>query len=607
MNLLTHIRGLFEPVLMGLAPDAAKVPDYLGMIKPAANAEHGDYQANMAMAMAKALGQKPPDVAKDIVAMLGDNDELETPTVAGPGFINLRLKSDFLAHALQQIATDPKLGVPTVAKPRTFVIDLSGPNVAKPLHVGHLRSTIIGDALVRILRFVGHTVIGDNHLGDWGTQFGILLYGYKNFRDDAAFAADPVRELLRLYIHVRNLAKLSEGEDEDGVANNPVMEACRAETSKLHACDAENVALWQKFMPACLEMLRPIYERLGVKIDHAYGESFYNPMLAGVVADMLAKGVAFESKGAVVIPNAKGVVPQTDEESKKEEPPAIVRKRDGAFTYTTTDLATIKYRAETWNPDAMLYVVGSPQALHFKTLFAQARRWGYDNVEYQHVQFGSMLGKDRKIFSTRKGGALELMDLLDEAAKLSLQKYEANTAERREHGHKVSEASDADKAEIADVVGVGAVKYADLSQSRTTDYVFDLDKMTATDGNTAAYMQYAYARCRSIFRQGGVDEATFRASPPPVVFGHAAERALALHLLRFPEAVENAAADYLPHLLTTYLWDLAKSYSVFFENCPVLKAETPELKASRLLLVDLVGRVIKQALDLLGIRVVERM
>ena len=360
-------------------------------------------------------------------------------------------------------------------------------------------------------------------------------------------------------------------------------------------------------MPACLAMLDPIYTRLGVKIDHALGESFYNPMLAEVVEDMLAKGVAFESKGAVVIPNAKGIVPQSEEESKKEEPPAIVRKRDGAFTYTTTDLATIKYRVETWKPDAMLYVVGSPQALHFKTLFAQARRWGYDRVEYQHIQFGSMLGADRKMFATRKGGVLELMDLLDDAAKLSLQKYEANTAERRSFGHDVSDLDFNEKRAIAEVVGVGAVKYADLSQNRTTDYVFDLDKMTATVGNTAAYMQYAYARCRAIFRKGDVEEASFRTDPPPMLFSHAAERALALHLLRFPEAVENAAADYLPHLLTTYLWDLAKSYSVFFENCPVLKAETPELKASRLLLVDLVGRVIKQALDLLGIRVVERM
>jgi arginyl-tRNA synthetase len=607
MNLLTHIRSLFGPAIKELAPDPAKVPDYLAAIKPAANSDHGDYQANMAMALAKVLGQKPPDVAKAIVAKLPANDALEEPTVAGPGFINLRLKPAFLAKAVQQLATDAKLGVEPVAKARTFVIDYSSPNVAKPLHVGHLRSTIIGDALASILRFLGHTVITDNHLGDWGTQFGILLYGYKNFRDDAAFAADPVRELARLYLHVRSLAKLAEDDEEDAAADNPVMAACREETAKLHAGDPENVALWRKFMPACLEMLRPIYERLGVKIDHAHGESFYQPMLPGVVEDMLVKKLAFESKGAIVIPNARGVIPQSEEEQRKEDPPAILRKRDGAFTYTTSDLATIKYRADTWKPDAMLYVVGAPQALHFKTLFAQARRWGYDKIEFEHIKFGSMLGKDKKMFGTRKGGVIELTVLLDEAAKLGLEKYEANTAERRAHGHKVPELSDDEKRVIAETVGVGAVKYADLSQNRTSDYVFDYDKMLATVGNTATYMQYAYARCRSIFREGGVDDARFRTSPPAVLITHPAERALALQLLRFPEAVEAAAADYLPHLITAYLWDLAKSFSGFFEACPVLKAETPELRDSRLLLVDLVGRVIRQALDLLGIRTVERM
>ena len=606
MNLLTRLRSLFAPVLTDLAPDKAKVPDYLGMIKPAANADHGDYQANFAMPLAKALGQKPPDLAKEIIAALPPNDLIETPTVAGPGFINLRLKADFLAAAVCTVANDVKLGVEPAASPKTFVIDLSSPNVAKPLHVGHLRSTIIGDALVRILRYLGHTVEGDNHLGDWGLQFGILIHGYKNFRDDAAFQADPVRELARLYVQINKMFK-KEGDEEDGPTDDPVKKACQEETAKLHAGDPENNALWQQFMPACMEMLRPIYERLGVKIDHAHGESFYNPMLAGVVADMLAKGIAFESKGAVVIPNAKGIIPQTPEEQKKEDPPAILRKRDGAFTYTTTDLATIKHRADTWKPDAMLYVVGAPQALHFKTVFAQAKRWGYDRVEMTHVQFGSMLDTDRKPFGMRKGGIIELMSLLDDAAKLSLEKYEANSADRREHGHDVPDLSAAEKAEIAEVIGVGAVKYADLCQSRTTDYVFDLDKMTATVGNTAAYMQYAYARYRSILRRENADDGRFRTDPPAVVISHAAERGLVLQLLRFPEAVDAAAADYLPHMISMYLWDVAKAASVFYENCPVLKAETPQLKDSRLLLVDLVARVIKQALDLLGIRTVERM
>jgi arginyl-tRNA synthetase len=619
MNLLTQIRSLFQPVLQEVAPDRSKVPDLLGTIKSAANQDHGDYQANVAMSLGKSLGQKPQDVAKSIVARLRANDMLEEPVVAGPGFINLRLKSSFLARNVRAIATDPRLGVEAAVRANTYVIDLSGPNVAKPLHVGHLRSTIIGDSLVRILRFLGHTVISDNHLGDWGTQFGILLYGYKHMRDEAAFAADPVRELARLYVEVRRLAAKEvaalqsaggtnpELDEEPEEGQGPTMKACQEETAKLHAGDPENLALWKQFMPACLEMLRPIYDRLDVHIDHALGESFYNPMLPGVVDEMLAKGIAFESKGAVVIPNARGIVPRTPEVQKKEEPPAIIRKRDGAYTYTTTDLATIKYRAERWKPDRMLYVVGAPQALHFKTLFAQARRWGYEAIEFQHIPFGSMLGKDRKIFGTRKGGALELMTLLDEAARLGLEKYEANSAERRSHGHDVPVLSDEEKREIAEAVGTGAVKYADLCQSRTTDYVFDIDKMTGTEGNTAAYMQYAYARCRAIFRKGEIDETPFRTTPPEVMLTHPAERALALQLLRFPEAIEAAAADFMPHLITSYLWDLAKSYSVFFEACPVLKAETAELRDSRLLLVDLVCRVIEQGLQLLGIRTIERM
>jgi arginyl-tRNA synthetase len=607
MNVLSALRDLFRPALAALSPDPSKVADYLAMIRPAQNPDHGDYQANFAMPLAKLQKRKPPDVAADIIAKLDLGDVIEPPTVAGPGFINLRLKSDWLAQNVRQTAADERLGIAPASPTKTYVIDLSAPNVAKPLHVGHLRSTIIGDALIRILRTLGHTVVGDNHLGDWGTQFGILLYGYKHHRDDAAFAADPVRELARLYVHVRNLFKKAGDDEDEGPTDDPVKKACQEETAKLHAGDPENVALWKQFMPACLEMLRPIYERLDVKIDHALGESFYNPMLPGVVEDMLAKGIAFESNGAIVIPNAKGVVPRTAEEQKKEDPPAIIRKSDGAFTYTTTDLATIKYRAETWKPDALLYVVDARQALHFKTLFAQARRWGYDRIEFQHISFGSILGEDKKPFQTRKGGTLELSGLLDEAVAKAAEKYEESCALRLASGRKVPNLSAEEKAQVFEAVGIGAVKYADLSGNRTSDYVFSYDKMLATDGNTATYMQYAYARCRGIFREGDIDEARFRTNPPALVISHPAERAVALQLLRFPEAVEAAAADYLPHQITAYLWDLAKSASVFYDSCQVLKAETPELKESRLLLVDLVGRVVKKALDLLGIRTVERM
>lgn len=646
MNVLHHLRSLFAPVLAEVAPDRAKVPDYLGMVKPSANAEHGDYQANFAMALGKALGQKPQDVAKAVVAKLPANDVFEPPTVAWPGFINLKLKDTWLAGQVRGLATDQKLGVEAVAKPKTFVIDLSGPNVAKPLHVGHLRSTIIGDSLVRILRFLGHTVVSDNHLGDWGTQFGILIYGYRNFLDKKKFAGNneaKVRELARLYVLVRNLAGTidlisrgythyrdeaafqanavaeltrvyvnglkrasgsEEDDDEDGGAKgppapNPVADSYREETAKLHAGDPENLRLWKEFMPPCMEEIHKVYKKLEIlPIDHEYGESFYHPMLAGVVESLQAAGVSEAGEGGSTIIRFG------------PDNVSLVRKRDGAFTYTTTDLATVKYRIETFKPDAILYVVDFRQAQHFSNVFEATRRWGHATVAMEHVKFGSVLGKDGKPIKTREGGATELMQLLTQAVELGGKLFELTYWMRKANGHDVpkwDEYTEQEKRDIAEAVGIGAVKYADLSQNRTSDYKFDFDKMLATEGNTATYMQYAYARCRSIFRKGGADEARFRTNPPAVVIGHAAERTLALQLLRFPEAVEAAAAEYLPHLITAYLWDLAKCFSGFFENCPVLKAETPELKDSRLLLVDLVGRVIKQALDLLGIRTVERM
>jgi arginyl-tRNA synthetase len=512
-----------------------------------------------------------------------------------------------LAAQVRAMAADARLGVAPAPSPRRYVIDYSSPNVAKPLHVGHLRSTIIGDAITRLLRFLGHTVITDNHLGDWGTQFGMLIHGYRNFLDRPAYEADPVRELARLYVHVRGQFR-KDDEDAEGPTDDPVKLACQQETAKLHAGDPANVALWNEFMPHCLEMIDRVYRRLGVlPFDHLHGESFYNPMLPGVVEDMLAKGIAVESRGAVVIPNAKGNVPQTEEELKKEDPPAIIRKRDGAFTYTTSDLATVKYRMEHFRPDASLYVVGFPQELHFKTFFAQAERWGYAGVEFTHVKFGSVQGEDGKAFSTRAGGAAELETLIDRAVELGLARYEESYADRKAHGHDVPELTDATKREIAEAVGIGAMKYADLSQNRTSNYVFSYDKMLATEGNTGTYMQYAYARCRAILRKANADEARFRTDPPTVTITHPAERALGLQLLRFEEALTLAAAEYLPHYVTGYLWDLSKTFNGFYDQCPVLQAETPPLRDSRLVLVDLTGRVIRQALDLLGIRTVERM
>ncbi len=606
MSLLSQVRSLFEPALAGLVPDRDELAEYLGMIRPT-DPKNGDYQANFAMKLAKQLGRKPQELANEVVGKLPPNDAIESAAVAGPGFINVKLKDTWLAAQVRAMAADDRLGVSAPEKPRRYVIDYSSPNVAKPLHVGHLRSTIIGDALTRLLRFLGHTVVTDNHLGDWGTQFGMLIHGYRHFLDRAAYEADPVRELARLYVQVRNEIKAAGGGDDEE-ANNPVAEACRRETAKLHAGDPENVALWKQFMPHCLEAIHRVYRRLGVlTFDHEHGESFYNEFLPGVVDDMLAKGIAEESQGAVVIPNANGVIPRTEEEQKKEEPPAILRKRDGAFTYTTSDLATVKYRVEHFQPDAMLYVVDFRQALHFKTFFAQARRWGYEDVELQHVSFGSVLGRDGRPLKTREGNAAELLPLLDESVELGLTKYRESYQDRKSHGHDVPDLSEDTVRGIAEAVGAGAIKYADLSQNRTSDYKYDPEKMLAVEGNTATYMQYAYARCRAIFRKGQADETRFRTDPPAIAITHPAERALVLQLLRFEDALLTAAAELMPHHVTGYLWDLAKAFSGFFENCPVLTAETPELRDSRLLLVDLTGRTIRRGLDLLGIRTVEQM
>jgi arginyl-tRNA synthetase len=322
---------------------------------------------------------------------------------------------------------------------------------------------------------------------------------------------------------------------------------------------------------------------------------------------MLARGIAFESEGAVVIPNAKGVVPTTEEERETEEPPGLIRKRDGAFTYTTSDLATIKYRMEHFHPDAILYLVGIPQSLHFKTLFAQARRWGYDRVALEHVSFGSVLGQDRKPFRTRAGGTVSLEELLVQAIAAAVVAYEASAEERRSNGQEVPVLSEEEKQALYEVIGIGAVKYADLCQNRSSDYVFDPEKMTSLKGNTATYMQYAYVRNRGIFRKGEIDVEDLRRDPPPIVLATPHERALAMQLARFHDVLALAAADYRPNLITSYLWDLASAYSVFFEKCPVLKAETTELRQSRLALCDLTAQVIQKGLDLLGIRTIERM
>jgi arginyl-tRNA synthetase len=601
MNLLNQVQQPFRAALAQLVDDPEP---YVAMVRPAQDPRFGDYQANGAMALAKALGRKPRDVAEDIVKRLPPGDMLEPPEIAGPGFINVRLRPEWIAAQVRRMAPDERLGVEPAAPPRTYVIDYSGPNVAKPMHVGHLRSTIIGDALARLLRFLGHRVVTDNHLGDWGTQFGMLLYGYKHFRDEAALKADPVQELVRLYKEVRKLIDLAEKEEDGKLAagggeqlarSRDVLRAVREETAKLQAGDPTNLELWRQFRSWSQEEFDRVYRRLDIRFDHTLGESDYNPLLPAVVRELEERGIARPSEGALVVWFAEG------------EDPAIVRKRDGAFNYTATDLATIRYRMEHWHPDVILYVVGAPQALHFRNLFDIARRWGYDRVALEHIAFGSVLGADKKMYRTRTGESVSLESLLDEAVAEGARRYEDTRRQRQERGEEVPELSADERRQVAEVVGLGAVKYADLSQNRTSDYVFSWDKMLATEGNTATYMQYAYARIRSILRKGDVDGAALRKEPPLPLWEKPEERALAVQLLRFGDALDASAVDYKPNAITAYLWDLAKAYSQFYDKCPVLKAPTPELRRSRLLLCDLTARVVEQGLQLLGIRTVERM
>jgi arginyl-tRNA synthetase len=607
VSLRAALREAFRTALERLgadgvvAIDPAEMPGLLEQVRETADAKFGDYSGTMAMGLAKRAGRKPRDVAAEIAARLASAPgyaALFAPPgdPVGPGFINVRVRDEALAAAVAAAVADDRLGVAPVARPETIVVDFSSPNVAKPMHVGHIRSTVIGDALARILRFRGHRVITDNHLGDWGTQFGMILWGWKHCRDDAAFAADPTAELGRLYRLVRKVADKKPEE----LATDPEAAALAAkypdagrevllETAKLHEGDAENRALWEQFMPVCRREIDRIYSRLHVSFDHTLGESFYQPLLGGVVDDLVAKGLARESRGAI------GVFLNGD-----DEPPLLIRKADGAFLYATTDLATIRWRLEHWKPDRILYVVDHRQSQHFEQVFETASRWGVGGVDFVHVAFGTVLGDDGKPFKTRAGDTVGLEALLDEGVSRALGVVTAADADRGT-GMPADE-----RQRIAEAVGIGAIKYADLSQNRTTDYVFSFDKMLQLTGNTAAYMQYAVARVEGIFAKGGIDRGAVRREAAAIALTDPRERALAMKLLRFTEALEDVEADYRPNVLTAYLYDVAGAYSTFYDALPVLKATGAE-RTTRLALCDLTGKVLRRGLELLGIRVPERM
>ncbi len=658
MNALSELRSRFEKVLSELTSDPAP---FVGMIKPTQDATFGDFQANCAMPLAKQRGTNPRSLAAEIVSKLAVSDLCHPPEVAGPGFINIRLKEDWLTERINAVVADPRLGVELAAKPKRVVIDYSAPNVAKPMHVGHLRSTVLGNALYRVFKFCGHQVVGDNHIGDWGTQFGMILFGYKNLLDAAAFQSNAVGELARLYRLVSQLSTYHDSKAELPIAETrrsqletelkaaeatkapndkqaekalkklrtdvaeildqiktlnkqietvessqvlkaladahpQIAELARLETAKLHARDEENTRLWNQFVPQCLAAIQGIYDRLDIQFDMTHGESYYNPLLAIVVEEMQKNGLAVESDKAICV-----FIPGN-------AAPFLIRKSDGAFTYATTDLATIRYRVKELNADTMIYVVDTRQSEHFRLLFETARLWGYGDRQFVHVNFGTILGKDNKPYKTRSGDTVGLESLLDAAVAKARQIVNENDDRKKDDaGNPTPELDDATRAVVAETVGIGAIKYADLRHNRESDYVYDEDKMLATTGDTATYMQYAYARVCGIFRKGSINRETLRQGAGQIRFTHPSERALSLQLLRFSEALDGVLSEFRPNILTDYLFATANSFSTFYQECSVLKEPDEATRTSRLLLCDLTARVIAVGLDLLGIKTCEQM
>ena len=655
MSALKEIRDRFAPVLAEFTDDTASA---LSMIRPSQDPKFGDYQANCAMPLAKKVGQAPREVAQRLVDAVDLSDLCEPPEIAGPGFINLRMRDDWLEKKARSLVADERLGHRRTNKPKTYVIDYSSPNVAKPMHVGHLRSSVIGAAIDRILRFAGHNVITDNHIGDWGTQFGMIIYGYKNFLEREDYERDPVTELARLYRLVNQVSdyhaavprlpevkkeladvekqiadleasnedakkkkqalkklrsaieKLRETEDSlsgqiEAVESSPVLKelaaehtgiavAARTETAKLHAGDEENRRLWDEFLPECLKALDAVYDKLRVTFDRTLGESFYQPMLADVVQNLTESGLATESDGAICVFH------------EGNDAPFIVRKTDGAYTYATTDLATIEYRVRELNADVMLYVVDTRQSEHFQLLFETARKWGYDGAGFHHVNFGTVLGKDKRPFRTRSGDNIGLEHLLDEAVARAYEIVSANDdAKDPEKGG--PELDEPTRRSVANSVGIGGIKYADLHHNRESDYVFDWDKMLATTGDTATYIQYANARIHGILRKGGVDRTSLQVEGKHLKPQHPSERRLALQLQTFEEVIDSIARAFRPHLLTQFLYETADRLSAFYRDCPVLKAEDSSVRLSRLLLCDLTSRTFELGLELLGIDAPQKM
>ncbi|MFH0256377.1 arginine--tRNA ligase [Vibrio rumoiensis] len=550
-------------------------------VRQSAKAQFGDYQANGVMGVAKKLGMNPREFAQKVIDVLDLDGIASKAEIAGPGFINIFLDPAFLAKQASAALADERLGIATQEQ-QTIVADYSAPNVAKEMHVGHLRSTIIGDAVVRTLEFLGHKVIRANHIGDWGTQFGMLIANLERVEKEQGEVSMELADLEGFYRESKKLY------DED----EAFAERARGYVVKLQGGDEHCAKMWKKLVDVTMIQNQRNYDRLNVSLsrDDVMGESMYNDMLPTIVADLKAQGLAVEDDGAQVV--------FLDEYKNKDGEPmgVIVQKRDGGYLYTTTDIACAKYRYETLGADRVLYFIDSRQHQHLMQAWTIVRKAGYvpESVSLEHHAFGMMLGKDGRPFKTRAGGTVRLADLLDEATERAQKLIE----------EKNPELSTEEKANIANTVAMAAVKYSDLSKHRTTDYIFDWDNMLAFEGNTAPYMQYAYTRVASIFAKAGIDMNSLSGD---IMVGDDKEKALISKLLQFDEAVSSVAREGQPHLMCSYLFELAGQFSSFYEACPILSAEDETVKQSRLKLAALTAKTIKQGLELLGIETLERM
>ena len=576
-----------DPLLLLEERVAAAIPAALGddfagsdpVVRRSANPSFGDYQANAAMALGKRAGRPPREVAEAIIEKLDVDDLCDKVEVAGPGFINLTLRSDALEEMTEALLDDRRMGVMTVGAGETVVVDYSSPNVAREMHVGHLRSTVSGDSLARTLEFLGHTVIRQNHFGDWGTQFGMLI---EHLADEGWRPEGDHR--------IADLNALYQAANERFKSDEGFSERARRRVVALQSGEEGTLRLWRALVEESARHFEQVYARLGVTLrgEDIRGESFYNNQLPVVAAELEERGLAR------IDDNALCAFPDGFTNRDGDPLPVIVRKADGGFGYAATDLAAIRFRAGTLGADEVVYVVDARQSQHFAMVFAVAREAGWlpPDVRAEHVAFGMILGTDGRPFRTRSGDTVKLVDLLDEAEERAA----AVVADKN------PELSEEERAAVARVIGIGAIKYSDLANDRVKDYVFDWDRMLAFEGNTAPYLQYAHARIRSIFRRA---EGTTHGSS--IVVGEVAERDLALQLLSLPSVIISTAEHLQPHRLCTYLYDTASAFTTFYEKCPVLRAETEELRSSRLALCELTARTLALGLSLLGIEAPDRM